>query len=129
MCAALRGRIPGITVADDIPAQVVHEAVVSASSSIQYVNDWRGTLKRLAALKPQFFIVSLTPFTDGPTYARQQTNSPHKRLAAWVFNRAEFVSTMAQLGYHEAFMVEHDLPITHKDAPGPSVYGSIVFRP
>lgn len=128
MCAALRGRIAGVTIAEDIPApdKVASPVVVNASSSLQYVNDWRETLKHLAALKPKVFIVSLTPFTEEPTYALQQTNSPHQRLACWVFNRAELVPATAQLDYRQAFAVEHDLPVTHKDAP--AVFGSIVFR-
>jgi putative methyltransferase (TIGR04325 family) len=130
MCAALRGRIASVTIAEDIPApdKVASPVVVNASSSLQYVNDWRKTLKRLASLKPAVFIVSLTPFTDESTYALQQTNSPHQRLSCWVFNRAELVAAMAQLDYRQAFTVEHDLPVTHKGAPGPAVFGSIVFR-
>jgi putative methyltransferase (TIGR04325 family) len=129
MCAALRGRLAGVTIAEEIPAQITGPTVVNASSSLQYIDDWRMTLKCLAALKPQHFIVSDTPFTDGRTYARRQTNLPRKCLACWVFNRAEFFSTMAQLGYRDVFLVEHELPITHKGAPGPSAFGSIVFRP
>lgn len=130
ICAALRGHLTGITVTDGIPTQATGTVVVNASSSLQYIDDWRATLKRLAALKPQRFIVSNTPFTNGKTYARQQTNDPHQRLACWVFNRTEFASTMAQLGFYEDFAVEYDLPITHKDSPSESsVSGSIVFRP
>jgi putative methyltransferase (TIGR04325 family) len=130
MCEALRGRIAGVTVTDDIPTpdQVTHPLVVNASSSLQYVNDWRGTLKRLAALKPQAFIISLTSFTDEPTYALRQTNSPHRRLASWVFNRAELIAAMAQSGYRQVFTVEHDLPVTYKGVIGPRVFRSIVFQ-
>ena len=80
-------------------------------------------------LSPKYFIVSQTPMTEGPTYARQQLNMPHKKLATWVFNRADFISEMKTLGYRITFMVDHDLPLTHKNAPGPSSIVSMVFRP
>jgi putative methyltransferase (TIGR04325 family) len=130
MCRALRGKIeePFIEIADDIPASLGANLIVSMSSAIQYVPDYRATLRRLADLKPHCFIVSLTPFTDDPTYARQQLNIPHKRIATWVFNRSDFISGMAELSYRLAFTVDHDLPITHKNAPGPSSIASMVFR-
>lgn len=131
MCAALRSRVAGVRITDEIPTpdqiQITHPVVVNASSSLQYINDWRGTLKRLAALKPQAFIISLTPFTDEPTYAMQQANSPNRRLACWVFNRAELVATMVEAGYRQVFTVEHDLPTTYKGVTQQPTSGSIVF--
>jgi putative methyltransferase (TIGR04325 family) len=118
-----------VTVAEDIPAAIPRPLLVSASSAIQYMSDYRGTIVRLAALSPFCFIVSLTPFTDGPTYARQQLNIPQKRLATWVFNRSEFISEMEQLGYFLSFTVDHELPVTYGNAPGSSSFASMVFRP
>ena len=69
-----------------------------------------------------------TPFGDTATYARQQLNIPHKRVANWVFNRRDFISALNDLGYRLVFCVDHDLPITHKNAPAPSVMASMVSR-
>jgi 2-dehydro-3-deoxygluconokinase len=38
------------------------------------------TVTQLAPLSPGYFIVGLIPFTDAPTYARQQLNIPHRRI-------------------------------------------------
>lgn len=75
---------------DELPAPLI----VNAGSSIQYVSDHRAVLRRMAALAPQCVVISQTPMSDGPTYARVQLNIPHKRLAQWVFNRGEFIADM-----------------------------------
>jgi putative methyltransferase (TIGR04325 family) len=122
------GEASFVTILDDIPARLTGPVLVNASSAIQYISDYRGTIARLAALAPVCFIVSLTPFTDGPTYARQQLNIPRKKIATWVFNRPEFVSEMAGLGYSLSFTVDHALPVTYGNAPGPSSFASMVFH-
>ncbi|MGD0421525.1 MAG: methyltransferase, TIGR04325 family [Xanthobacteraceae bacterium] len=129
MVAAVRARMnkPFVAVTTDIPQQVEGPLVVHAGSSLQYIDDWRGVLAQLAALKPISIIISLTPFSDLPTYARMQCNIPHKRLASWVFNRAEFAGFMRALGYGCIFEVEHATTFTHKNAPGPACIASMVF--
>ena len=123
------GRSCSVEVAEAIPASLGGPLIVNAAGVIHYISDYRDALSKLASLAPEFFIVSQTPMTDGPTYARQQLNTPHKKLAAWVFNRADFLSEMKRLGYRSIFAVDHDLPLTHKNAPGPSSVVSMVFRP
>ena len=127
-CDARFGDASFVAIVEDIPATIAGPVLVNASSAIQYISDYRGTIARLVALAPICFIVSLTPFTDGPTYARQQLNIPHKKLATWVFNRTEFISEMTGLGYSLSFTVDHDLPITYGNAPGASSFASMVFR-
>ena len=129
MCGAVRGEIARRSgkVVEEIPDVLPQPSIVNASSSLQYISDYRGTLARLAKLAPKFFIVSNTPFTDCPTFARQVLNTPHRKIASWVFNRGEIVAQMKALGYGPVFGVDHDLPLTHGNAPGPSVMGTIVF--
>jgi putative methyltransferase (TIGR04325 family) len=122
------GEASFVAITEDIPEALAGPVIVSASSAIQYISDYRATIARLAALAPICFIVSLTPFTDGPTYARQQLNIPRKKIATWVFNRAEFISEMAGLGYSPSFTVDHELPITYGNAPGASSFTSMVFH-
>lgn len=131
MCRAVRGEIERRSgkVVEEIPDILPQPSIVNASSSLQYILDYRRTLARLARLAPKFFVVSNTPFTNCPTFARQVLNTPHRKIASWVFNRREFVAEMKALGYRPIFCVDHDLPLTHGHAPGPSIIGSIVFCP
>lgn len=126
----LRGAIdkPFVTVSDTIPNAAPGTLIVNLSGSLQYVADYRATMRRLASLKPKAIIVSLTSFSDAPTYARMQMNIPHRRIACWVFNRADFIGNMAEFGYQLDFQIEHDLPLTYGDAPSPPYFASMVFR-
>lgn len=139
-CRAVRAKIAPIlvgrfgsgeffTATSDIPSAVNGRVIVNISSAIQYIDDYQFALEQLAALAPDFFIVSLTPFTESLTYACRQRNIPHKKIATWVFNRAEFIARMEKLGYRPAFSVDHDMPVTHRDTPAPRWHGSIVFAP
>jgi putative methyltransferase (TIGR04325 family) len=130
LCRKLRGAIdkPFVTVADTIPDAPDGTLVVNLSGSLQYVTDWRAALHRLASLKPKVMIVSLTSFSEAPTYARMQANiAHHRRIACWVFNRADFLGEMAQAGYRLDFHIEHDLPVTYCNAPSPPCFASMVF--
>lgn len=131
MCRTVRDEIEarGGKAVDKIPDTLPSPLIVNASSSLQYISDYRAVLSSLARLTPEIFIVSQTPMSDCPTYARQVLNTPHKKMATWVFNRAEFAADMRSLGYRPIFSVDHDLPLTHGRAPGPSVMASMVFVP
>jgi len=131
MCRTVRDEIEarGGRVFEEIPDTLPLPLIVNASSSLQYISDYRAVVARLAHLAPDIFIVSQTPMSDCPTYARQILNTPHRKMATWVFNRAEFAADMRLFGYRLAFSVDHDLPLTHGKAPGPSVIASMVFLP
>jgi putative methyltransferase (TIGR04325 family) len=131
MCRAVRSEIEARSgkAVEDVPDVLPSPLIVHAGSSLQYVSDYQTALSRLTALNPEILIVSQTPVTDCSTYARQVLNTPHRKLATWVFNRSEFISGMEVRGYRLIFGVDHDLPLTHKNAPGPSVMTSMVFSP
>lgn len=118
-----------VKVLDAIPSSVSGNLIVNVAGTIQYIDAWKETLAKLAALAPSTFIVSQTPVTDGKTYARQQLNMPNKRLASWVFNRFDFLDAMKALGYAPVFTVDHDLDLTHRNAPGPSNMATMIFKP
>jgi putative methyltransferase (TIGR04325 family) len=131
MCGTVRNEIEahGGKVVEKIRDALPRPLIVNASSSLQYISDYRAVLCNLARLTPEIFIVSQTPVSDCLTYARQILNTPHKKMATWVFNRMEFAADMRSLGYRPIFSVDHDLPLTHGRAPGPSVMASMVFVP
>jgi putative methyltransferase (TIGR04325 family) len=116
-------------VLEEIPDALPSPLIVNASSSLQYLSDYLAVLSRLTRLRPQILIVSQTPVSDHPTYARQILNTPHKKMATSVFNRAEFVADLRSFGYRLAFSVDHDPPLTHGSSPAPSVMASMVFLP
>jgi putative methyltransferase (TIGR04325 family) len=117
-----------VEIIDAIPSVIQGRVIVNACSVIQYISNWRSAVTQLASLRPDYFIVGLTPFTDAATYARQQLNIPYRRIATWVFNYQEFLSLMAHLGFKPVFKSSHDLPITYASAPAKSTFQSIVFR-
>lgn len=131
MCRIARAEIESRSGAavEEIPATLPHPLIVHAGSSLQYVSDYNAAISGLARLAPEYFIVSHTPMGDCPTYARKVLNTPWREIAAWVFNRADFIAGMASHGYRLTFSVNHDLPLTHNNAPGPSAMTTMVFSP
>jgi putative methyltransferase (TIGR04325 family) len=126
-CAEIESR--GGVAVEEIPAALPRPLIVNAGSSLQYIPDYEETIRRLTHLAPEYFIVSYTPVSDCPTYARQVLNAPWRKIAAWVFNRADFIAGMEKCGYRLTFSVDHGQPLTHKNAPGPSAMASMVFSP
>jgi putative methyltransferase (TIGR04325 family) len=131
MCRALRDGLDGIraTAVEDIPDALPKPLIVHAGSSVQYVSDFRTALARLARLEPTCFLITQTPMTEGATYACQVLNTPHRKIASWVFNRTEFVGELHALGYRLVFSVDHDLPLTRAGASSPSAIASMAFVP
>jgi putative methyltransferase (TIGR04325 family) len=129
MCRAVRGEIEAHSgrVVEEIPDALPGSLIVHAGSSLQYVADYQATLSRLASLKPDLFVLAQTPVSGCATYARQVLSTPHQKLASWVFNRLELIAGLDVRGYRLIFSVDHDLPLTHRNAPGPSVMASMVF--
>ena len=117
-----------VKIYDTIPSARDDYTIVNASSVIQYISDWRPTVTQLARLGSEYIIIGLTPFTEASTYARQQLNIPHRRLATWVFNRQEFLSVLRDLGYEAVFRADHDVAVTYANAPAKSMFSSIVFQ-
>jgi putative methyltransferase (TIGR04325 family) len=122
------GSLSFINVTEDIPGSLSGTIIVNIGSSIQYVENYPYTLERLCLNSPQFVVASDIPICDQPTYVRQQTNRPHRSVPNWVFNRTEFISRMAAVGYKMNFCAEINWGLTHKHAPGPSIFLSMIFE-
>jgi putative methyltransferase (TIGR04325 family) len=124
----LKKRVRSFEIESDIPATVEGTAIANLAIVIQHIEDWRGTLGRIAALRPRTIITSVVPNSERPTYLRQLFPMPDKRMAEWVFNRLEFVGMLQHLGYKLVYGADHKITYPHRNAPGPSVYSSFVFK-
>jgi putative methyltransferase (TIGR04325 family) len=116
-----------VELAEKIPSSLSHPLIVHARSSIQYIPDYRAALSELLALSPDIFIVAHTPVTDAPTFAQQQGNLSHQRLARWVLNRGELISEVEKAGYRLSLIFDHEAPITYKGS-GPLNDVSMIFH-
>jgi putative methyltransferase (TIGR04325 family) len=117
-----------VQVTDEIPARLPHPLIVHANSSLQYISDYRAVLSALLALAPEIFIVAHTPVSDAPTYAQQQLNNPHRKLARWIFNRRSLISEIEKAGYRLVLTFDQDVPVIYKKAPGPLNDATMVFH-
>lgn len=126
---ALRKAItdPRFVIEHQVPETLETPLIVAASSVLQYIADYADLLRRFAKLGPEHIVISLTPFSDLPTYARMECNHPGSRFGSLVLNRAEIVGLLSGLGYSMSFVMDHRYRTTHKHAPGPSVFTSMVF--
>lgn len=72
--------------------------IVHAQSSLQYIEDWKGLIGRLAAYGARRMILTDVPAGDFPTYASVQ-NYYGSRIPCWFFNAAEFIAALDGAGY------------------------------
>lgn len=117
-----------VQVKDAIPESLPHPLIVHANSSIQYISDYQVTLSSLLSLAPEIFIAAHTPVSYAPTWAQQQLNNPHRKLARWIFNRGSLISTIEKAGYRLVLTFDQDVPVAYKEAPAPLNDVSMVFR-
>lgn len=69
----------------DLPPVDQHFDIVYASSSIQYVEDYRALLAKFSGYRPKYILICKTSIHSGPQFVRAQTNIGG-RTPAWVFN-------------------------------------------
>lgn len=72
--------------------------LVHAQSSLQYVEDWKAMIGRLAAYGARRMILTDVPAGEFPTYASGQAYYG-SRIPCWFFNAAEFAAALESAGY------------------------------
>jgi putative methyltransferase (TIGR04325 family) len=72
--------------------------ILLASGSLQYVEPSIASMVSRLTKKPRHIIVSNTPMYDGEAYVTLQ-NTIHSFNPYRVFNRSEFIRSLAELGY------------------------------
>ena len=70
--AELFHRVPRIQFSPVLPQDLGGFDVCFLGSVLQYVNDYRGLLRKLAAGQPEYFFLGFTPIGEIPTFATTQ---------------------------------------------------------
>lgn len=73
--------------------------IVYLNSSLQYVEDYREVLEKLAFYESNFFIFLRLSAGDIPTYATSQVNMPDLSIPYWFTNFNEIRTIMSSYGY------------------------------
>lgn len=105
----------------DVPAELGSVDVVFISTALQYIDDWKTTLARLAGLGPRYFLLSRLSAGDVQTYVAAQMNVEGARIPYRFLNFAEVVAVMDRLGYALRFkcastseIKQENYPSTHR---------------
>jgi putative methyltransferase (TIGR04325 family) len=103
LCAAGRAVLPEVTFETDAEACFGRRYdLVLASSSLQYVEDWRSLLRHLAAASIAWVYVTRLPLVQrAETFVvvqRPHWAGYHTEYICWVFNRPEFLAACGAAG-------------------------------
>lgn len=105
--------------------------VIYLGSVIQYIEDYAGFLRTIAAYAADYILFVNSPIAEVPTSAAAQVNVKGSVIAYWFLNEREVVALMRSCGYEHVFTTPCDrsydqtnLPPTHRfDAPS-----NLLFR-
>ena len=81
----------------ELPVNTVFDTV-HAGSSIQYVEDWLGVLKKFSDYQPKYIVFADLPAGDIDTFVSIQ-NYYGKKIPAWFWNLSEFINSVEVMGY------------------------------
>ena len=76
--------------------------VVHIGSALQYVEDWKSLLRKLALYRPRYFLFMQIPAGDIETFATAQ-NYYESKIPCWMFDIREVVSVLAEEGFSLSF--------------------------
>lgn len=88
-----------VTFSTQRPIDAPPPDVVYANSVVQYVDDYRGTLRTLAGLGAEYLLLSRTAIWPGARFATQQVNLEGHVLPHWFLNEREVFELLRDLGY------------------------------
>ena len=99
----------------------VEPDIVYVNSVLQYIDDYAGQLRALAALRAPRLLLARTATGDFPTFATRQLNLPGQVLAYWFLKRSEVLGLLVDAGYRLVFenLCDRDydqtnFPATHR---------------
>ena len=74
-------------------------SIVNANSSLQYVEDYQGALSALCRYRAEYVLIAKTIFTEAPSFATVQMNTPGAFVPCWIFNIGEITDMLRRGGY------------------------------
>lgn len=77
--------------------------IILLSGVLQFVEDYKSLLKRLAAFNAPYWLFTFVPTGEIPTFASGQKNVPGSTIPVWFFNLGELLEIMRSLGYQMIF--------------------------
>jgi putative methyltransferase (TIGR04325 family) len=86
-----------------LPPDLGDVDLILLSGVLQFVEDYKSLLEKLAAFKPSYWLFTFVPAGDIPTFASGQKNVPGSTIPVWFFNLDELLQIMRSLGYHLIF--------------------------
>jgi putative methyltransferase (TIGR04325 family) len=92
---------------DEFPVLQGGADIVHAGSSIQYVEDWRGLLKRLCSYQPSHIVLADVPAGDLPRSFVSGQYFYGKRIAHWFFRMEELVAAVECHGYRLTYQAPY----------------------
>lgn len=119
--ARLFDQMPFVQFSSTLPGDLNYVDLILLSGVLQFVEDYKNILKRLAALNAPYWLLTFVPTGDIPTFASGQQNVPGSTIPVWFFNLDELLEIMRSLGYRMIFQAplerEFDMsnfPPTHR---------------
>jgi putative methyltransferase (TIGR04325 family) len=132
VCTVGRELVPEITFhADDSCLERRYDFVL-ASGSLQCVEDWDGTLRRLAAAADRWLCLTRVPVVDRlPRFVALQRAHAYgykTELLNWVFNRSELVQAATAEGFElvREYVLSYPQPID--GAPADPTFAGLLLR-
>ena len=86
-----------------LPRDVGHVDIILLGGVLQFVEDYKSILKKLAAFNAPYWLFTYVPTGDIPTFASGQKNVPGSTIPVWFFNLGELLEIMRSLGYQVIF--------------------------
>ncbi|MDD5195984.1 MAG: methyltransferase, TIGR04325 family [Candidatus Omnitrophica bacterium] len=93
---------------DSLPADIGGIDIVHLDSALQYIDDYRGLLKRLCQSRAKYFLFVRLSAVETSTFATAQVNLPGMTLAYWFINLNEIIEIMSEFGYALIFKSSSD---------------------
>jgi len=119
---------PHVTFHTDIETVPTTINLITAISSLHYIEDWRTTLRQLADLHAGYILMNRMPLIDNPsTYPVMQKTKMSKN-PAWVFNRSDLIEAATNSGYSLVREFLNDPESPCPKLPGCPTIGGFLFR-
>lgn len=111
---------PKIRFSPSLPEHVDDLDILHLGSTLHYIEDWQGLLRRIEGLTPQYLSLVDLPAGDIPTFATRQ-HYYGSLIPCWFFNLNEIKTKVSSLGFtlaaqapHHAYILGGDtLPLTN----------------